>query len=397
MHQPPSAATTEPRSAADPFSATATPLLKWPGGKSAELDVVKRLAPTTMSRYFEPFVGGGAVYWTVDPAVPAFVNDCCADLVDVYRRTAERCPDFVGTLEGIHNAWSRLGEIGAHRSHMLTKAFGHVRESLVGGEQAGGPVTTLLGRRPLRGDVRFASRAAGVMRTALDAQLLASVTDKATRMVRAEQTRGALGASDVVANLEGAFKAALYTCLRSDYNALKTAGTTSGRRTALFLFLRDFSFAAMFRFNKSGEFNVPYGGVTYNSKNLGRRVAQVRDEAVAERLASTTIECLDFEEFLRRHGPRSGDFVFVDPPYDSEFSDYDGTAFGTPDHERLARYLIDECPAPFLLVIQDSPLVRRLYTTDGTGLRIESFNKTYNWTIKSRNDRKALHLAIRNY
>ncbi len=381
--------------AADPLSGCAAPLLKWPGGKRAELPIVKRLAPTKMDRFFEPFVGGGAVYWSVSESVPALINDRCEDLVDVYRRTAARCPMFLRSLTGIRRTWTRIGCLAADGAEVLLETYGRSRKLVLNREPVRDLIGDLLASPSLLRELQVASRASGIDATLLHAQVLTSVSDKVQRMARIERDRGTLSDADVIANLEGAFKAALYTCLRADYNRLATSEAAGPRRTALFFFLREYAYAAMFRFNKRGEFNVPYGGLTYNSKDLGNRLAQMREPSVAARLRNTTIECLDFHEFMRKHKPQRGDFVFVDPPYDSDFSDYDGNCFDDADQERLARYLRDECPAAFLLVIQDSPQIRRLY--EGHGLHIESFAKTYMWTIKSRNDRQAQHLAIWNY
>ena len=93
-----------------------------------------------------------------------------------------------------------------------------------------------------------------------------------------------------------------------------------------FLFLREFTYAAMFRFNSSDEFNVPYGGVTYNRKSL-----KAKPNSLARRNAATAaqhdVAGEDFEPFLERRAGRS-DFLFIDPPYDTDFSDYDKMPFG---------------------------------------------------------------------
>jgi DNA adenine methylase len=43
-----------------------SPILKWPGGKERELKYILPNLPGTINRYYEPFVGGGAVYTTVE-------------------------------------------------------------------------------------------------------------------------------------------------------------------------------------------------------------------------------------------------------------------------------------------------------------------------------------------
>ena len=88
------------------------------------------------------------------------------------------------------------------------------------------------------------------------------------------------------------------------------------------------------------------------------------------------------------------DFVFVDPPYDSDFSDYDNRTFDGADHRRL-QSILAECPSRVMVVIKDTPAIRSLYNPDRW--HIVEADKTYLWTIKSRNDRSATHLTITNY
>ena len=112
------------------------------------------------------------------------------------------------------------------------------------------------------------------------------------------------------------------------------------------------------------------------------------------RLRNTTWRCADFELFLREAAPDRSDFVFIDPPYDSDFSEYDNLPFAGSDQERLRRVL-EGLLASVMIVIKDTPRIRRLYQSDRW--RVAETDKTYMWTIKSRNDRDATHLIITNY
>ena len=59
------------------------------------------------------------------------------------------------------------------------------------------------------------------------------------------------------------------------------------------------------------------------------------------------------KNFFRIHEPGEEDFVFLDPPYDSEFSTYAGNEFDRRDQERLADFLLNRCRARFMLVIKN--------------------------------------------
>ena len=98
-----------------------------------------------------------------------------------------------------------------------------------------------------------------------------------------------------------------------------------------------------------------------------------------------------------------GAFVFLDPPYDTEFSDYAKLAFGRPEQERLARVFADlSCPA--LMVIQGTDFILDLYQEVGRTKErrgepffLTDYAKTYGYNVRGRNERKATHLLIGNY
>lgn len=59
------------------------PVLKWVGGKRQLIEALAPLLPKTISSYCEPFVGGGALLFHLQPAT-AYVNDINTDLICVY-------------------------------------------------------------------------------------------------------------------------------------------------------------------------------------------------------------------------------------------------------------------------------------------------------------------------
>ena len=59
------------------------PIIKWPGGKSGEIEKILPLIPA-YDRYIEPFFGGGALFFHLKPSRAA-VNDISADLMEFYR------------------------------------------------------------------------------------------------------------------------------------------------------------------------------------------------------------------------------------------------------------------------------------------------------------------------
>ncbi len=361
-----------------------TPFLKWPGGKTQELPAIAALAPPLTGRFVDPFVGGGSVLFAVPAEVPALANDACRDLVSLYLAAATREPVVRGTVTALAGAWEQLRALDE-----LFAELGAAFEALdlARAERA---LTLRLGALSGLLETTGPGLASGFLeRAKRDLPL------KFLRMRRVEGDVGRpLSRRDLLANVEGAVRAALYMTVRARYNEARLARRWDGVRSADFLFLREFAYAAMFRFNRRNEFNVPYGGVTYNRKSLASKLDVLFGARMAERLAATTLSSRDFEPFLRDACLTPDDFVFVDPPYDSDFSDYDNVPFGPADQLRL-RDALARVPARVMVVIKDTPFVRELYAAPRWCLRESS--KTYLWTIKSRNDRSATHLTITNY
>ena len=213
-------------------------------------------------------------------------------------------------------------------------------------------------------------------------------------MRKIEREKGKLSKPDVLDNIEGALKSAFYMHFRHLYNKSKAYGINKSFGTAIFYFVREFCYASMFRYNSHGEFNVPYGGIQYNRKDFHKKISAMRSKDYLEHLNKTQLYCLDFEEFLEAQRLTANDFIFVDPPYDSDFSTYTKNTFGRDDQIRLANYLL-QSPAQFMVVIKNTEFINGLYANKG--LHILAFDKRYVVSFQNRNDKNAEHLLIMNY
>ena len=147
---------------------------------------------------------------------------------------------------------------------------------------------------------------------------------------------------------------------------------------------------------------MPYGGISYNSKSLEKYILNYSDNQLIEHLNKTIIEEMDFYDFVMKHPIEKDDFVFIDPPYDTEFSSYANITFDKNDQKRLADYLINKCLGNFMVVIKNTEFIREIYpdgvvTANGNILSITSFSKKYMVSFQDRNDRDAEHLIITNY
>ncbi len=369
-------------------------LLKWAGGKEQELKYIRPLLPD-FERYYEPFVGGGAVFFAIE-AREKFINDRSGELVQLYAMVARQDADFLRTLDQLARGWQSISELADAYASELVGLY-------VTGTRGQGARERCDLEAQLTAFLLAHQRELCVLCPPLCEksvenfllELRRNLLSKTRRMQRLEQKKWLLPESDILANLESALKSAFYMHLRHLYNYQNVYSLAPGVSSAIFFFVRENAYASMFRYNRRGEFNVPYGGITYNRKNLARKVALLSSPALHLHLSTTVIENLDFEEFLGKHPPRVGDFLFLDPPYDSDFSTYMRNEFNLRDQERLADYLLRRCPARFLLVIKNTPFIQALYGQ--RGLQIRSFEKRYLVSFQDRNRREAEHLLITNY
>ena len=183
--------------------------------------------------------------------------------------------------------------------------------------------------------------------------------------------------------------------VRHLYNYANDLNLTPASSISTFYYIREFCYSSMFRFNKDGKFNVPYGGMAYNTKNFYSKICRLQLPIYQDYLGWADIHNTDFEEFFQRISPDKNDFIFLDPPYDSDFSTYDGNSFGKKDHERLANFMATTS-ANFMMVIKNTKFVMDLYGGI-SGVQFQVFDKKYMVSFQNRNDKRAKHLIITNY
>ena len=137
---------------------------------------------------------------------------------------------------------------------------------------------------------------------------------------------------------------------RARFNELiKNGGAASEEAAELFYYLNRTCFNGLCRFNKSGEFNVPFG--TYTTVNYDADFsiypAVLRDWT----FTNVDIEKVPIEK---------GDFVYADPPYDVEFTTYSSGGFSWEDQQRTAEFLAQH-DGPVVISNQATPRIVDLY------------------------------------
>jgi len=233
----------------------AKPILKWAGGKTQILSELLPKVPTSYRMYIEPFFGGGALFFALQPE-NAIIADSNPELINMYRQVADHVDDVICYLKKYENT---------------SEMFYSVRE--------------------------------------LDWERL-----------------------------------------------------SKGEAAARTLFLNKTCFNGLYRVNKRGQFNVPFG------KYKNPKICDADGlYAVSKALQKAEIICGDYLLVLERYA-QPGDFIFLDPPYlpISEYSDfkrYTKEQFYEEDHIDLAKMVmkLHERGCHVLLTNSNHPLVHELY------------------------------------
>ncbi|HVJ88603.1 MAG TPA: DNA adenine methylase [Labilithrix sp.] len=266
------------------------PILKWVGGKTQLLEQMTPLMPKTYRRYFEPFVGGAAVFFDLrarHPEVPAFLSDVNAELVNCY----------VSVRDSVEAVIAALGTHVYDREH--------------------------------------------------------------------------------------------YYAVRAwNPDELEPA-----ERAARTIFLNKTGYNGLYRVNRSGRFNVPFGRFTRpmfcDADNL---------RACSRALAGVSIKHGDFSTVLR--SAKEGDFVYFDPPYvpvspTSDFTAYVPGGFGADEQRKLAKVFtkLADRGVSVMLSNSDTAFVRELYA--GFDIQVVYATRSVNSNASRRG--KLAEVVVRSY
>lgn len=112
------------RQALQQLAATARPFIKWAGGKSRLIEQYKPFLPTDFDVYYEPFLGGGALFFYLAPQLlaqgkKAYLSDLNPELVNVYQCVRDRVEDLITQLS-VHQAEHSEEKYYAARAQLET-------------------------------------------------------------------------------------------------------------------------------------------------------------------------------------------------------------------------------------------------------------------------------------
>ena len=164
-------------------------------------------------------------------------------------------------------------------------------------------------------------------------------------------------------------------------------------RASRFLYLNKTGYNGLWRVNKKGKHNVPFG--RYKNPRI---VDKENLQLVSRVLQHTEIILGDFSKALDFALP--GAFVYLDPPYHplsetANFTSYTSDSFGVDDQRRLAEAFkeFDERGCKVMLSNSDTPFIRELYK--GYDIRVVYARRAINCCAEKRGP--ISELVIRNY
>lgn len=338
----------------------------------------------------------GAVYFNID-IKDSYINDKSDELINLYSCIKNRDNEFFDKINAIYKNWKLLEKIVENNQEELLKIYREYCKKYKIDKKIKKDFSNTIYNFVQNHNKEFNGALSEEFNFGTNnfiKEIEKNLISKMTRMHKIENERGKMRISDILENIECSFKSAFYMHLRYLYNEHEKLNINTSFYEAIFYFIREYCYASMFRYNKNGKFNVPYGGISYNRKDFYKKIDYISSKELYEYIKDTQIFNEDFEDFLIKIKPNKNDFIFIDPPYDTEFSTYAKNEFDKNDQIRLAEYL-SKTPANVMVVIKNTEFIYNLYKSKG--FNIKSFDKKYLVSFQNRNDKDVEHLIITNY
>lgn len=155
-----------------------------------------------------------------------------------------------------------------------------------------------------------------------------------------------------------------------------------------FYYLRKTCYRGMLRYNSNGKFNIPYG--KYKTINY----TDLDNQKYEEILKNTEIYNISYEKIFEKYNDENY-FMFLDPPYDSKFTDYGYCTFDREEQKKLAN-LFKTTKNKCLMIIGKTDFIEELYS----GYIKAEYDKKYKFKLHSGrigDEINTKHLVITNY
>ena len=144
----------------------------------------------------------------------------------------------------------------------------------------------------------------------------------------------------------------------------------------------------MMRYNKNGKFNIPFG--KYKTINYN----ELMNKDYEKLLNNTEILNEDFEFIFNKYNDENN-FMFLDPPYDSNFTDYGYCSFGKEEQFKLSN-LFKNTKNKCLMIIGKTKFIEDLYKD----YIVDEYDKKYKFKLYNNrigDEINTKHLIIKNF
>ena len=184
-----------------------------------------------------------------------------------------------------------------------------------------------------------------------------------------------------------------YELRNKDRNKKTFSKLSDYTRAARTIYLNKACFNGLYRVNSKNEFNVPFGKKTKVNTYEGDNLITVSNYLT---MNDVKILCCDFEEAVS--SAKKGDFIYFDPPYDSDtstFNSYTEDGFGKDEQKRLAKVFkkLDSRGCYVMLSNHNTHLVNELYK--GYNIHVIEAKRNINANAKGRGNVE--EVIITNY
>ena len=339
-----------------------SPLLKWAWWKEQELKYIHPAMPEKFNNFYEPFIWWWAVYFSIN-SEKYFINDKSEELSGLYKIIiSEDRKDFFSFLDDLIHNWELLWKILNNNNLFFLNLYKNFSNGKINEEFLKNKILEFILSHTKEFNWMFELNFNKSIKNFIS-EIEKNLVRKTKRMKILENQKWKLPDKDILDNIETALKSAFYMNFRYLYNNKENYNLKHSFIIAIFLFIRNYAYSWMFRYNKAWDFNVPYGWIWYNNKNFTKKIDYLKSEELKKHLEKTKIENLDFEDFFIKNEPQKNDFIFLDPPYDSAFSTYDKNTFDRKDQVRLANYLIKDCKAKWMMIIKNTEFIFDIWKT----------------------------------
>jgi len=267
------------------------PLIKWAGGKSREIKYVEKIIPK-FDRYVEPFFGGGAMFFDLEPS-KAVINDISEELITFYKllKNGKSGEKFKQELYKYVEAWERIKVYMQKFGNDFLELYNWYKVNKINDKEFDIELKELFCQKIIPFNGLFKQEFCINQKSFLN-EIESSLSSKLKRTKIKVDTKNKFSDSEIMKNVESAFRSGFYMHFRDIMNKDKKGEITleKEKRIANWYFIREFCYGGMFRYGRQGNFNVPYGGIGYNSKDFRGKVDYIFSKNVRALLDKTQVE-----------------------------------------------------------------------------------------------------------